>query len=43
MSGTKEGGFWILASVVRYFPEKARYEVEDEDPGDENDPNPVRK
>lgn len=34
---------WILASVVKYYEDEDKYEVEDEDPGDESDPNPVRK
>jgi len=29
---------WILASVIQFFPEKNKYEVEDEDPGEEEDP-----
>eukprot|EP01097_Dermamoeba_algensis_P010786 TRINITY_DN8084_c0_g1_i1.p1 TRINITY_DN8084_c0_g1~~TRINITY_DN8084_c0_g1_i1.p1 ORF type:complete len:314 (+),score=74.15 TRINITY_DN8084_c0_g1_i1:94-1035(+) len=34
---------WILASIVNYIPESGKYEVEDEDPGDEFDPNPSRE
>ncbi len=34
---------WILAVIVKKFPEENKYEVEDEDPGDEADPNPSRK
>eukprot|EP00761_Pharyngomonas_kirbyi_P010470 gb/GECH01010490.1/.p1 GENE.gb/GECH01010490.1/~~gb/GECH01010490.1/.p1 ORF type:complete len:269 (+),score=86.64 gb/GECH01010490.1/:1-807(+) len=41
--GDESGDFWILAAVVRYLPAQDKYEVEDEDPGDENDPNPTRK
>jgi len=33
---------WILARVVRYLLDKKKYEVEDEDPGDDEN-NPVRK
>lgn len=32
----------ILASVVRPL-DRNRYEIEDEDPGDESEPNPIRK
>ncbi|KAL9642178.1 hypothetical protein ABK040_007182 [Willaertia magna] len=46
ISGTTEEsgdtGFWILASVVKYIPDKGRYEVEDEDPGDEENPGKKR-
>jgi SAGA-associated factor 29 len=38
-----ESDLWILAAVVRYLTDKKKYEIEDEDPGDEGDPNPVRK
>ncbi|KAL9641440.1 hypothetical protein ABK040_013367 [Willaertia magna] len=31
-----EEGFWILASVVKYIPDKQKYEVEDEDSDDED-------
>jgi len=33
---------WILARVVRYLRDKKKYEVEDEDPGDDLE-HPVRK
>eukprot|EP01117_Protostelium_nocturnum_P006715 TRINITY_DN2416_c0_g1_i1.p1 TRINITY_DN2416_c0_g1~~TRINITY_DN2416_c0_g1_i1.p1 ORF type:complete len:260 (-),score=65.49 TRINITY_DN2416_c0_g1_i1:807-1586(-) len=34
---------WILCSVVGYDDHKQIYEVEDEDPGDESDPEPYRR
>ncbi|PRP77067.1 hypothetical protein PROFUN_14612 [Planoprotostelium fungivorum] len=34
---------WILAAIVSYDEHKQQYEVEDEDPGDESEPNPYRK
>lgn len=30
---------WILASIVKYIPQKDKYQVEDEDSGDEGDGN----
>jgi len=34
---------WILASIVCFYDSENKYEVEDEDPGDESDPDPIRK
>jgi len=34
---------WIQASVIKYMADRNRYQVVDEDPGDESNPNPVRK
>eukprot|EP00937_MAST-01D_sp_MAST-1D-sp2_P005596 g5596.t1 len=33
----KVGGDWILGTIVRCFPQKERYQIEDEDSGDEDD------
>jgi len=38
----KRSPHWILARIVRYLRDKKKYEVEDEDPG-EDENNPVRK
>jgi len=46
ISNMYESEEWILCSVVLSYEQgrgQMYYEVEDEDPGDEHDPNPVRK
>jgi SAGA-associated factor 29 len=38
-----EPKLWFLTSVQRFLAPRERYQVVDEDPGDEDNPNPVRK